>query len=184
MSVEPAEIVDFWREAGPKRWYAKDDAFDGAIRDKFEAAHHAAARGEYAAWADSAEGALALLILLDQFPRNLYRGSAHAFATDSLARKIAADAVERGHDRAVDPMLREFFYLPFSHAEDLAAQDRGVELCRTVGHEPGAAAPDFWARIHREIIARFGRFPHRNAALGRTTTSDEQAFLDGGGFSG
>ena len=182
--MTPADIVDFWREAGPKRWYDKDPAFDETIRAKFESAHHAAARGEYVAWADSAEGALALLILLDQFPRNLYRGSAHAFATDGLARQVTSDAIERGHDRAADPALREFFYLPFAHAEDLPTQDRGVGLSRAAGQEAGEAHPGMWALLHREIIAKFGRFPHRNAALGRATTPDEQAFLDGGGFAG
>lgn len=184
MAAHPADIVDFWREAGPKRWYAKDGAFDEAIRLRFEATHHAAARGECDSWTDTPEGALALVILLDQFPRNLFRGSAHAFATDGLARKLAAEAIARGHDQAVDPLLREFFYLPFEHAEDLAAQDRGLELCRAAGRERGDAEPDKWALIHRDIIARFGRFPHRNAALGRTTTPEEQAFLDGGGFAG
>jgi uncharacterized protein (DUF924 family) len=180
----PADIVDFWREAGPKRWYAKEPAFDEEIRQRFEATHHAAARGEYAGWADSANGALALLILLDQFPRNLYRDSAHAFATDGLARQVASDAIERGHDRAADPALREFFYLPFAHAEDLQIQDRGVELSRAAGQEAGEAHPGMWSLLHREIIAKFGRFPHRNAGLGRTTTPDEQAFLDAGGFAG
>lgn len=184
MNVRAADIVAFWRKAGPKRWFEKDTDFDAAIRKRFETAHHAAARGEFADWIDTPEGALALLILLDQFPRNLYRGSGHAFATDGLARKIAADAVAQGHDRAVDPELREFFYLPFAHAEDLAVQDRGVELSRASGRELGEPEPGRWALIHRDIIARFGRFPHRNAALGRETTADEQAFLDSGGFSG
>jgi uncharacterized protein (DUF924 family) len=182
--MAPADIVDFWREAGPTRWYAKDPAFDETIRERFEAIHHAAARGEFAAWADSAEGALALLILLDQFPRNLYRDSAHAFATDGLARRIATEAIAQGHDRAVDPMLREFFYMPLVHGEDLAEQDRAVALFRAVGQERGDAEADKWALIHREIVARFGRFPHRNAALGRITTAAERAFLDGGGFAG
>ena len=184
MNAQPADIVDFWREAGPKRWYAKDDAFDEAIRQTFEATHHAAARGELVGWSETAEGALALLILFDQFPRNLYRGSPHAFATDPLARKVASDAVARGLDKAVDPALREFFYMPFVHAEDLTLQDRGVELFRAWISEGGADDLDKWALLHRSIIDRFGRFPHRNAALGRDTTPEEQAFLDAGGFAG
>ena len=184
MAAHPSDIVSFWREAGPKRWYAKDESFDDAIRLKFEPVHHAAARGEYDGWTETPEGALALVILLDQFPRNLYRGSAHAFATDGLALKLADEAIARGHDRAVEPLLREFFYMPFAHAEDLALQDRAVELLGALGRERGEADPGMWARIHREIIARFGRFPHRNRALGRATTSEEQAFLDGGGFAG
>src|SRR5277367_4477725 len=105
MAAHPADIVDFWRAAGPPRWFKKDDAFDAAIRLKFEPTHHAAARGEYDRWTESADGALALLLLLDQFPRNLYRGSGHAFATDPLARQAARDAVGRGFDAAVDPAL-------------------------------------------------------------------------------
>jgi uncharacterized protein (DUF924 family) len=176
--MQPDDVIAFWTEAGPKRWFAKDGAFDAEIRARFEATHHAAARGELDGWADTAEGALALLLLLDQFPRNLWRGSAHAFATDSLARRIAAEAVGRGFDRAVDPALRQFFYLPFEHSEDLGDQEQAVALC---GFDPDSLK---WARIHRDIIRRFGRFPHRNPCLGRTTSEDEQAFMDGGGFSG
>jgi uncharacterized protein (DUF924 family) len=177
--MDPAEITSFWREAGPKRWFEKDEAFDAEIRTRFEAAHQAAGRGEYDDWIETAEGALALLLMLDQFPRNLYRGSAHAFATDPLARKTARAAIARGHDRAVEPELRQFFYLPFEHSEDLADQDEGVALAEASGPEDAK-----WALIHRAIIAHFGRFPHRNRCLGRETTPEEQAFLDGGGFSG
>ena len=180
MSAHPNDVVGFWRQAGPEKWFKKVTAFDEAIRLKFEPTHHAAARGEYDAWADTAEGALALLILLDQFPRNLYRASAHQFATDPKARAIARAAIERGFDREVEPILRNFFYLPFEHSEDLADQDYAVALCA----EAGVADDLKWAQLHRDIIARFGRFPHRNAALARTTTPDEQDFLDEGGFSG
>jgi len=180
MSAHPNDVVGFWRQAGPAKWFKKAYAFDEAIRLKFEPTHHAAARGEYDAWAATPEGALALLILLDQFPRNLYRGSAHQFATDPKARAIARTAVESGFDRQVDPILRNFFYLPFEHSEDLADQDYSIALCA----EAGDADNLKWAQIHRDIIARFGRFPHRNAALGRVTTPPEQAFLDEGGFSG
>ena len=184
MAAHPADIVNFWRTAGPRRWFEKDDAFDAAIRLKFEPTHHAAARGEYDRWTLSAEGALALLILLDQFPRNLYRGSAHSYATDPLARSIAAEALARGHDRRVEPALRPFFYLPFEHSEDLADQDRSVALCETMKAETGDEGFLKWAIGHREVIVRFGRFPHRNRALGRATTAEEQAFLDEGGFAG
>lgn len=184
MPAQPADVVDFWREAGASRWFEKDAAFDEAIRVKFEPSHHAAARGEYDDWIGTAEGALALLILLDQFPRNLYRGSAHQFATDPLARKVAAEAIERGHDRAFDNDLRSFFYLPYAHSEDMADQDRGVALCQAQADE--AKDPEWvkWALLHRFIVDRYGRFPHRNRALGRETTPDEQAFLDAGGFAG
>jgi uncharacterized protein (DUF924 family) len=180
VTAHPNDILGFWRSAGPAKWFKKVTAFDEAIRLKFEPVHHAAARGEYDAWAQAPESALALLILLDQFPRNLYRGSAHAFATDPKARSIARAAVEAGFDRQVEPPLRNFFYLPFEHAEDLADQDYGLALTTEAG-EPDDIK---WAALHRDIIVRFGRFPHRNACLGRVTTPEEQEFLDEGGFSG
>jgi uncharacterized protein (DUF924 family) len=179
MAAEPADIVSFWRSAGSKTWFAKDEALDEAIRLKFEAAHQAAARGEYDDWQATAEGALALLLLLDQFPRNLYRDSPHAFATDPLARRVARAALERGFEAAVEPELRQFFLLPLEHSEDLADQDLAVQLSDRLGPEDAK-----WALIHRAIIAKFGRFPHRNRCLGRDPTPEEQTFLDGGGFSG
>lgn len=184
MTVTAADVVAFWREAGPKLWFAKSEAFDSAIRAGFEPAHHAAARGEYAAWADGAEGALALLLLLDQFPRNLYRGSAHAFATDPLARQTARAAIAAGHDQASAPQMRPFFYLPFEHSEALEDQDRGVALFEAHGAATGDADSAKWARLHRDIIQRFGRFPHRNAVFGRESTPEELAFLAQGGFAG
>ncbi len=184
MTISPDDILRFWRDAGPSAWYRKDEAFDEAIRTRFEATHHAAARGEHDGWLETPEGALALVILLDQFPRNLYRGSAHAFATDPLARQAAAAAIARGHDVAVEADLREFFYMPFEHSEDLADQDRALALFEALAEAKGDPDAAKWAQIHRFIVDRFGRFPHRNACLGRETTADEQAFLDGGGFSG
>lgn len=180
MPATPNDILHFWREAGPKKWFSHSAAFDQAIRLKFEPVHHAAARGEYDGWAETADGALALLILLDQFPRNLYRGSAHMFATDPKAYAIARRAVAAGFHREVAPELRQFFMLPFEHSEGLADQDAGIALAEALGDADTLK----WARIHRDIIARFGRFPHRNPMLGRTTTPEEQAFLDEGGFSG
>lgn len=173
------EIVRFWRDAGPKAWFVKDETFDGRCRT-FEAEHHAAARSELAHWELDAEGALALLLLLDQFPRNMWRRSPHAFATDLLAQGIAARAIERRFDGATDSFLRIFFYMPFEHAEDLALQERAVQLV-----EPMRDA-EFtkYAILHRDIIARFGRFPHRNAILGRKSTPEELQFLAEGGFSG
>jgi uncharacterized protein (DUF924 family) len=178
--AKPNDILHFWRDAGPKKWFAHSPAFDEAIRLKFEPLHHAAARGEYDAWAEDAEGALALLILLDQFPRNLYRGSAHSYATDGKARALARAAVAHGFHQQVEPALRQFFVLPFEHSEALADQDEALRLATEL------ADPDIgkWAKLHRDIIGRFGRFPHRNAALGRETRPEEQAFLDEGGFSG
>jgi uncharacterized protein (DUF924 family) len=184
MPALPIDVVSFWAAAGPTKWFAHNAAFDDAIRLKFEPVHHAAARGEYAAWSESAEGSLALLILLDQFPRNLYRGSAHQFATDPLARKFAGHAVDCGFDKRLDAKLRPFIYLPFEHSEDLADQDRSVALCEAHDAETGDVDTLKWAVIHRDIIRRFGRFPHRNACLGRQTSLEEQVFLDEGGFGG
>lgn len=184
MAATPRDVVGFWTAAGPQKWFAKNARFDEAIALKFEPVHHAAARGEYDAWMSSAEGSLALLILLDQFPRNLYRGSGHAFATDPKARAVARAAVASGHDRQVEPLLRPFFYLPFEHSEDMADQDESVRLFTLLKDETGDAESLRWADIHRDIIVKFGRFPHRNACLGRTTTPNEQVFLDGGGFAG
>ena len=139
-----------------------------------------AAAGQLSAWEHGAKGALALLILLDQFPRNMFRGSPRMFATDPMARAIAAGSIVRGHDAQVDKELRNFFYLPFEHSEDLADQERSVALCKAAGDADSLK----WAEIHADIIRRFGRFPHRNAVLGRATTPDEQKFLDDGGFGG
>jgi uncharacterized protein (DUF924 family) len=175
-----AEVVSFWREAGPDKWWEKDDAFDHLVRSRFLPLHEAAARGELAAWAEGPEGALALVILLDQFPRNMFRGSPHAFATDPLAQAVAERAIARGFDAATDEAMRMFFYMPFMHSEAPAHQDRCVALM-------AAMADGGWgefAAIHRDIIAKFGRFPHRNRALGRLTTPAEQEFLDAGGFAG
>jgi uncharacterized protein (DUF924 family) len=176
----PNDITGFWTSAGPKKWFSRSHGFDEAIRLKFEPTHHAAARGEYDAWAATPDGALALLILLDQFPRNLYRNSGHAFATDPKARSVARAAAAAGFHRAFEAPLAQFFLLPFSHSEDLADQDAGVALARDI-NDAGTLK---WAELHRDIIVRFGRFPHRNPALGRVTTPEEQAFMDEGGFTG
>lgn len=184
MSATPHDVIGFWRSAGPHRWFARDARFDEAIRLKFEPVHLAASRGKYDDWRQTAEGCLALLILLDQFPRNLWRNSGHAFATDGLARDIARKAVQSDFDQQVEPEMRPFFYLPFEHSEDIADQDLSVRLCEAHRDATGDAETLRWAEIHRDIIARFGRFPHRNRALGRETTAEEQAFLDDGGFGG
>jgi uncharacterized protein (DUF924 family) len=180
MVVNAADVVSFWKEAGPERWFNKNAAFDKEIRERFFDTYEAAATGRLSDWEQSAQGALALLILLDQFPRNMFRGDARAFATDPLARAITAGAIIRGFDSQVPKELRSFFYLPFEHSEDLADQERCIALNKATGDADGLK----WAEIHADIIRRFGRFPHRNAALGRTTTPKEQAFLDGGGFAG
>ena len=184
MSATPDTVVAFWREAGPARWFARSDAFDAQIRTRFEALHHTAARGELDGWAFDAEGALALVLLLDQFPRNLYRGSAHSWATDGKARAVADTAIAAGHDVQVEPSLQVFFYMPFEHSEDPADQRRAVALIEALCGRLGDRTLMKWAVLHHDLIERFGRFPHRNAALGRRTTAQEQAFLDGGGFAG
>ena len=180
MTETPAEVIAFWREAGPERWFEKNEVFDEAVRARFLALHERAAAGELKDWENSAEGTLALLLLFDQFPRNMFRGTARAFATDELARAIAASALLKGFDAQVPSDLRTFLYLPFEHSEDMADQERGLALYTAAGDQNDLK----WAQIHADIIRRFGRFPHRNAALGRGTTPEEQAFLDAGGFAG
>ncbi len=177
--AEALAVVAFWRGAGEAAWFAKDAAFDAEFRERFLALHERAAAGVLESWAATAEGSLALLILLDQFPRNCFRGSARVYGCDPLARAVARAALAAGHDRQVEAALRVFFYLPFSHSEDAADQDLSVALNDPLGGENAASA-----RGHQAIIARFGRFPHRNALLGRASTPEEQAFLDGGGFAG
>lgn len=173
------EVVAFWRQAGEGAWFTKDEAFDARFRDRFWHAHFAAARRELDGFMATPEGALALMILLDQFPRNAFRGTGHMYATDPLALTFARSADARGDAADVDPPLRVFLSLPYSHSEVLADQERAVELTRPTGGDAHAHAIG-----HRDVIARFGRFPHRNAILGRVTTAEEQAFLDGGGFAG
>ncbi|MCU0985823.1 MAG: DUF924 family protein [Acetobacteraceae bacterium] len=179
MAETATSVVAFWREAGRERWFGKDEAFDALFRYRFMALHLEAAARQHDGWIAAPESALALVLLLDQFPRNAFRGTAHMFATDPLGLVFAEAAIARGHDRAVAEELRPFFYLPFMHAEDLGHQERCVALCQDL---PGETLK--YAIIHRDIIARFGRFPHRNPVFGRVTTAEEQAFLDEGGFSG
>jgi len=178
MAATSGEIIGFWREAGAQKWFGGGDAFDRACEARFLGLHFAAARRELEHWMDDADGALGLLLLLDQIPRNVFRGNAHGYATDPLARHYATRALEAGFDHQVDPDLRIFFYMPFEHSEALADQERAVALVAPL--DPGYAR---YAHAHHDVIARFGRFPHRNRALGRISTPDEQAYLDaGGGF--
>lgn len=172
-------IVSWWRDAGPQRWFAKDPVFDRQFREAFLRQHEAAAAGELDHWRRSPEGALGLLLLLDQFPRNAFRGTARMYATDSRARQIANAAILAGHDQAIETELRLFFYLPFGHSETLADQERSVELCRALG---GRSAER--AEHHRDIVRAFGRFPHRNAILGRPSRPEELRYLAEGGFAG
>lgn len=175
----PSDVVRFWRQAGPKRWFAHDDAFDAEFRQRFLAAHEDAVAGRLDPWRESAEGALALVLLLDQFPRNAFRGTPRMYATDAKARSVADAAIAAGLDRAVPGELRPFFYVPFMHSERLEDLERSVVLNAEVGGESLR-----FARHHRDIVARFGRFPHRNAILGRASSPEEEAFLRDGGFAG
>jgi uncharacterized protein (DUF924 family) len=178
--IAPAGILAFWREAGRERWYKRSDAFDAEVRRRFLALWQKAAAGELASWEASDDGALALVIVLDQFPRNMFRGAPEAFASDALARDVARRAIDRGVDMRIDPVLLEFLYMPFMHSEHMADQLHCVSLFQNTDNTENQK----YAREHADIIQRFGRFPHRNRLLGRDTTPDEQAFLDEGGFAG
>ncbi len=178
-AVVPAEVVAFWRGAGMGKWFGGGEAFDRECRMRWQDAHFQAARREFEHWMDDAEGALALMLLLDQIPRNIFRGSGHAFATDPLALHLAGGAIQAGFDTRIDGPLRMFFYLPYEHSESMADQLRAVELFAAM-EDAGLLG---YATAHCDVIAQFGRFPHRNAALGRINTPEEQAWLDaGGGF--
>lgn len=175
------EITEFWIGAGPEAWYRRDDDFDAEIRTRFGAAWQRAAAGAMDHWINAAPTALALMILLDQFPRNMFRADPRAFATDAKVLGLAKDALEMGHDLSIQEPERQFFYLPFMHSEDLADQTRAIELIETRMPQTGQGNV-IHARAHAEIIRRFGRFPYRNADLGRDMTAEEQAFLDAGGY--
>jgi uncharacterized protein (DUF924 family) len=179
-------VLDFWfgasgsRERGRPRkaWFQKSETFDREIRERFLPLWEEAARGGLGRWGATPLASLALLVVLDQFPRNIFRGEARAFSTDALALSAATAAVEQGFDRLLLPHERTFVYLPFEHAEDLGAQRRSLELF-------GAFDPDNleWAKRHHDIVERFGRFPHRNAVLGRESTPEEIEFLKRPGSS-
>jgi uncharacterized protein (DUF924 family) len=173
-------VIGFWLEAGRRdHWFDQDAGFDRHFRERFLDLHMAVAARLHDEWMDSPRGALALVVLTDQFPRNAFRGTAHMYATDPLARRYARQALEAEHMAQVEPELRLFFCLPFAHSEDTADQALSVVL--------NAALSQPWlahAEGHRDIIRRFGRFPHRNPMLGRATTPEEADFLKGGGFQG
>ncbi len=183
------DILRFWFVPEPgeeaengfrKGWFVKDPAFDKTVRRRFEPLMRLAAGGELAAWSEKADGALALVLLLDQFPRNVYRGKPRMFATDAKALAVAEAAIDAGHDAALPPPRRLFLYLPLEHAEDLARQARCCELVRALEADLPEASGELlrYAERHREVIERFGRFPHRNAVLRRKSTPEELAFLE------
>jgi uncharacterized protein (DUF924 family) len=173
-------VLDFWFAGTTKpRWWVKDPAFDETVRRTLGTLHEQAAAGGLGDWKTSPEGALALVILLDQVPRNIFRDSARAFATDALARQVAAQAVDGGFDQALDAERRMFLYMPFEHSEDLADQDRACALFGALGNADLLG----YAEAHRRIVQRFGRFPHRNRILGRPSTPEEETFLKQPGSS-
>ena len=180
MDVAAQELLDFWLgEIGPEGWFKVDEALDTRIRDRWQPLWEEARDGKLIEWTVAPRSSLALLILLDQFPRNMFRGSAQAFSSDRRALSVTRSAILRGQDRRVELSERSFFYLPLMHSEVQADQDRSVRLYLIAfGHDENLRH----AKAHREIIRRFGRFPFRNAALGRTNTADETAFLEAGGY--
>jgi uncharacterized protein (DUF924 family) len=191
MSDQPSarDVLFFWfgpsaeRGTPQKRWFAKGEAFDREVRERFRALHAEAAAGRCAHWKQTAADCLALIVLLDQFPRNMFRGTPRAFATDRLALEAARHAVAQGYDRGMLPVERMFVYLPFEHSEALEDQERACELTRPLDAFPETNEAHRYAVLHRDIIARFGRFPHRNAILGRASTPEEMEFLKGPGSS-
>lgn len=194
------DILDFWlgedfpapESAAQRsgRWFSKDEAVDAAIRDRYGAVIAAALDGDFDDAIEDQRDWLALLILLDQFPRNVFRGSPRAFAGDAKALALALAGIARGDDQKIHPMARLFCYLPLEHSEDIAMQDRSVALFRALREQAAADVVQSaggwldYAISHRDVIARFGRFPHRNAVLGRTSTPEERAYLaePGSGF--
>lgn len=198
MSPDPEEILSFWfgnaldvPEAARDRaklWFGQSDAFDEEIRKRFGDLPERAGRGEFEAWRSAPRSAVALVLLLDQFPRNLFRDSARAFDFDGKARGVALDGIAAAFDQKLDPLEALFLYLPLEHAEDLDLQDRAVDLCeklcRRARESTKAQFEEFagYAREHRDVIKRFGRFPHRNAVLGRESTSEESACLASGAW--
>lgn len=180
--ITPEDVLGFWLdEVGPSGWYKSEEALDQEIRDRFGSAWSGAMEGRHALWLTYPSGTLAYIILLDQFPRNMFRGQATAFTTDKKAKSAACSALKQGWDERFPETVRQFFYLPFMHSEALTDQDHSVRLyCQKM---PDSREDSLiHAVAHREIIRRFGRFPYRNVALGRISSSAEEEFLQGGGY--
>lgn len=175
--AEQEEVLAFWRALGPDKWFARDAELDAAIRRRYRSTHRRAIADDLSEWEQTAEGALALILVLDQFPRNMFRGTPRAFAADARALALARDAVGRGFDEVLLPVQRWFVYLPFEHAEDLAMQRESLRLFERLATDAAGAGTLTYAMRHYAVIERFGRFPHRNAILGRASTPAELAFL-------
>jgi len=178
--MTPRDVIDFWLTQPQEAYFVADTKFDDRLRNKFGTAHAQAAAGAFDNWQETRDGRLGLVLLLDQMSRNLHRETPGMFAADAKALAIAAKAIELGDDGDCDASVKRWYYMAFMHSEALADQERCVDLCE----QPGLEDTLPFAITHRDIIAEFGRFPHRNAMLGRDTTSEEQAFLDAGGFAG
>lgn len=181
MAVAPAGIVTFWTEAGPEKWFKKDAAFDQTIAARFGGTVDNALSGDLDHWSETPSGTLALILVLDQFTRNIWRDDSRAFSGDVKALTVAQRAIEHGRDMLLPPAERKWLYMPFMHSERLDIQEQGLVFFKD--RLDDAYTYDY-AVLHRDIIERFGRFPHRNTLLGRETGAEEQAFLDGGRFSG
>ncbi|MDO6585019.1 DUF924 family protein [Salipiger sp. 1_MG-2023] len=178
----PEEILSFWLdEVGARKWYAQDAALDDRIRDEFQETWEAAMEGRFGLWLTYPSGALAYIVLLDQFSRNMFRGEARAFSADEVALAAAKQAIWRGWDLKIEEPARQFFYLPLMHSENLCDQDRCIRLMKERMPESGASNL-LHARAHREVIRDFGRFPTRNVALSRATTASERDFVERGGY--
>ena len=178
--AEARAVLDFWFvESGPEKWFVKDDGFDSEIRDRFGSLYRRARDGDLGDWIATPEGCLALVIVLDQFPRNIYRADPRAFATDPHARILLQYALDKGFDKALDARQKQFLYMPLQHSEDRGDHELSVELYAALGDEDVLE----YARAHKDIIDRFGRFPHRNEILGRESTAEETAFLTQPGSS-
>jgi uncharacterized protein (DUF924 family) len=180
-TTTPGDVLAFWFGAPPHtergEWFRKDAAFDAAIRERFGDALARGLAGAFGEWCGEPRGALARVVLLDQFTRNAFRDTPRAFAGDARARATADDAIRRGFDASLDRYERWFLYIPYEHSEDLAMQRRALELFGALARDEGLDGPLRYAKRHAEIIERFGRFPHRNAILGRESTPEEIAFL-------
>ncbi|EJF89101.1 DUF924 family protein [Bartonella tamiae] len=180
ITLKPRDVLDFWLAAGRDQWFAKNEAFDQTITQRFKKLWQKALAGRLNHWSDDDEGLMALILILDQFPRNMFRDDARAFCSDKQAKKFTEKALNISLDKRVDPSLRGFIYLPLEHSEHIDDQTRSLELFQKLGNDSMLS----YAQLHYDIIAKFGRFPHRNKALGRITTPQEQDFLDNGGFKG
>lgn len=178
--MTPQTVIDFWMTAGPKKWFQQDDDFDVEISIRFGDFVSSAAKGKLDYWTSSPEGAVALVILLDQFSRNMFREDARAYTFDALALRLSRDAIERGDDLALEAPLRRWLYMPFMHSENLADQEEGL---RYFSERLDDAETYKFAVVHADVIRQFGRFPHRNEVLERTSSDEEIAFLENGGFS-